>query len=81
MVEPRPPVVAEGVGAEEVEEAEGDPDVGDALALSSLPPAAAVPPVRVARSPRVNLNVSESKEDWVKDLPNAESDGETDTEK
>jgi hypothetical protein len=55
MVEPRPPEVAEGVGAEEVEEAEGDPLVRELSVFSSLPADALPAPVRVARSPRVNL--------------------------
>jgi hypothetical protein len=60
MVEPWPPEVAEGVGAEEVAEAEGDPLVRELLASSSwLSPAAALSlAVRVALSPRVRLLVS-----------------------
>lgn len=55
MVEPCPPEVAVGAGAEEVEEAEGEPLVWELAMFASFsvdePPA----PVRADRSPRVNL--------------------------
>lgn len=74
MVEPRPPEVAEGVGAEEVEEAEGEPLVRELSVLSSFPAAALPAPVRVARSPRVNLILAKSQRK-KKDLPDTETDG------
>ena len=73
-MDPRPPEVAEGVGAEEVEEAEGDPLVRELSVFSSLPADALPAPVRVARSPRVNL-ISASTKMEIKDLPDTETDG------
>jgi hypothetical protein len=75
-VDPRPPEVAEGVGAEEVEEAEGEPLVRELSVFSSVPADALPAPVRVARSPRVNL-ISASTKMEMKDLPDTETDGET----
>lgn len=72
-MDPRPPEVAEGVGAEEVEEAEGDPLVRELSVFSSLPADALPAPVRVARSPRVNL-ISAQSIIKVKDLPDTETD-------
>jgi len=72
MVEPRPPDVAEGVGAEEVEEAEGEPLVRELSVFSSFPADALPAPVRVARPPRVNLILAQSTKK-VKDLPDTKS--------
>lgn len=77
MVEPRPPEVAEGVEAEEeVEEAEGDPLVRELSVFSSLPADALPAPLRVARSPRVNLKISDIHDRDQRDVPDTETDSE-----
>ena len=84
MVEPCPPEVAEGVGAEDVEEAEGDPLVRELSVLSVLsvlswfsPAAALSVPSLVARSPRVKLMVSICFHGQVEDPPDTETDSQT----